>query len=126
FDNRPVCNNTGLFSDGLSNTILLGEKAFNPAVETPTSWYWDEPFFIGGAKGAPRGGVRPPPARPGHAAPNNSNNGPPPPPRGGARAGGGARPAGGGGGGGRAAGTPPPAVHNALLPPDGREAVSPP
>jgi prepilin-type processing-associated H-X9-DG protein len=56
FDNRPVCNSMSLFSDGLSNTALLGEKAFNPAVERPESWYWDEPFFLGGSKGTSRGG----------------------------------------------------------------------
>lgn len=56
FDNRPNCRAMNRFPDGLSNTILLGEKAFNPAVETPTSWYWDEPFFLGGSKGTSRGG----------------------------------------------------------------------
>jgi prepilin-type N-terminal cleavage/methylation domain-containing protein len=56
FDNRPVCRRMASFTDGLSNTILLGEKAFNPAVEQPQSWYWDEPFFLGGSKGTSRGG----------------------------------------------------------------------
>src|SRR5205823_4807078 len=45
FDNRPVCRPMSGFPDGLSNTILVGEKAFNPEVEQPQSWYWDEPFF---------------------------------------------------------------------------------
>jgi hypothetical protein len=57
FDNRPVCRRAASFSDGLSNTILAGEKAFNPAVEPPQSWYWDEPFFLGGSKGTSRAGV---------------------------------------------------------------------
>jgi prepilin-type N-terminal cleavage/methylation domain-containing protein len=57
FDNRPVVRRTAFFTDGLSNTILVGEKAFNPAVETPQSWYWDEPFFLGGSKGTSRGGL---------------------------------------------------------------------
>jgi prepilin-type N-terminal cleavage/methylation domain-containing protein len=56
FDNRPTVRSMAAFTDGMSNTILVGEKAFNPAVETPTSWYWDEPYFIGGSKGTSRGG----------------------------------------------------------------------
>ncbi len=57
FSNRPVCREPFTFSDGLSNTILIGEKAFNPRVETLHSWYWDEPFFLGGSKGTSRGGT---------------------------------------------------------------------
>jgi len=57
FDNRPRCPQTIDFVDGLSTTIMIGEKAFNPAVETATSWYWDEPYFIGGSKGTSRGGL---------------------------------------------------------------------
>ena len=57
FDNRPECRNMASISDGLSNTILIGEKAFNPQVELPQSWYWDEPFFLGGSKGTLRGGL---------------------------------------------------------------------
>src|SRR5439155_25982425 len=29
FDNRPVCNDMNFVRDGLSNTIFVGEKAFN-------------------------------------------------------------------------------------------------
>jgi hypothetical protein len=57
FSNRPDCPNIAGITDGLSNTILIGEKAFNPRVEQPTSWYWDEPFFLGGSKGTARGGL---------------------------------------------------------------------
>jgi hypothetical protein len=28
FDNRPVCHSMHEFTDGLSNTLLVGEKAF--------------------------------------------------------------------------------------------------
>ncbi|HKI37077.1 MAG TPA: DUF1559 domain-containing protein [Gemmataceae bacterium] len=57
FDNRPLCYSMKRFKDGLSNTILVGEKAFDPSVQTPQSWYWDEPFFLGGSKGTSRGGL---------------------------------------------------------------------
>jgi prepilin-type N-terminal cleavage/methylation domain-containing protein/prepilin-type processing-associated H-X9-DG protein len=57
FDNRPACRGMATFTDGLSNTILVGEKAFNPRVEQAQSWYWDEPFFLGGSKGTSRGGM---------------------------------------------------------------------
>jgi prepilin-type N-terminal cleavage/methylation domain-containing protein/prepilin-type processing-associated H-X9-DG protein len=57
FDNRPNCRDPLTVSDGLSNTIFAGEKAFNPRVEAAQSWYWDEPFFLGGSKGTSRGGL---------------------------------------------------------------------
>jgi prepilin-type processing-associated H-X9-DG protein len=44
-------------TDGTSNTILAGEKAFDPGVQTPTSWYWDEPFFLGGSGSTARAGL---------------------------------------------------------------------
>jgi prepilin-type N-terminal cleavage/methylation domain-containing protein/prepilin-type processing-associated H-X9-DG protein len=54
FDNRPVCHPRARFIDGLSNTILVGEKAYDKLAQGP-SWYWDEPYFIGGSKGTSRG-----------------------------------------------------------------------
>ena len=57
FANRPLCYSMAKFTDGLSNTILVGEKAFDPSVQTPESWYWDEPFFLGGSHGTLRGGL---------------------------------------------------------------------
>jgi hypothetical protein len=43
--------------DGLSNTILIGEKAYDPFVQTSSSWYWDEPVWIGGSNGTVRHGL---------------------------------------------------------------------
>ena len=43
-------------SDGLSQTLFIGEKALDPTIQTPTSWYWDEPVWMGGSKGTARGG----------------------------------------------------------------------
>jgi hypothetical protein len=65
FDNRPLCHSMTLFTDGLSNTVLVGEKAFDPQVSNPHNWYWDEPFFLGGSKGTGRSGLGVLPARPG-------------------------------------------------------------
>jgi prepilin-type N-terminal cleavage/methylation domain-containing protein len=53
FANRPVCRSMGSITDGLSSTILVGEKAYDPDCER-LSWYWDEPFFLGGSKGTSR------------------------------------------------------------------------
>jgi len=44
-------------TDGLSNTILLGEKAIDFDVHIPSSWYWDEPIFSGGSRGTARKGL---------------------------------------------------------------------
>ena len=56
FNNRPNCMTHAAITDGLSTTIFAGEKAFNPTVQTLHSWYWDEPFFLGGSRGTTRGG----------------------------------------------------------------------
>jgi len=51
---RPNVTDVTRVSDGLSNTILLGEKAFDTAIQKSTSWYYDEPIFSGGSEGTVR------------------------------------------------------------------------
>ncbi len=65
FDNRPTCSAMNRFTDGLSSTVLVGEKAFDATVQRPDNWYWDEPYFLGGSKGSSRGGLGLVPDRPG-------------------------------------------------------------
>ncbi len=54
--NRPRCLRLAAFSDGTSSTVLVGEKAMHPKNYTTGTWYWDEPFFTGGAGGTQREG----------------------------------------------------------------------
>ncbi len=56
--NRPICMSLSGFSDGTSNTILVGEKAMDPANYNTGTWFWDEPFFVGGAGGTARNGTQ--------------------------------------------------------------------
>ena len=49
----PTATARPAFTDGLSNTILVGEKAYDIAVQED-SWYYDESFFLGGSKGTSR------------------------------------------------------------------------
>jgi prepilin-type N-terminal cleavage/methylation domain-containing protein len=44
-------------TDGLSNTILVGEKAVDTSAIAAGSWYWDEPIILGGAGGTARCGL---------------------------------------------------------------------
>jgi hypothetical protein len=60
----PLCYSTSRFKDGLSNTVLVGEKAFDPIVQPP-SWYYDESFFLGGSKGTSRNALALQPDGPG-------------------------------------------------------------
>jgi prepilin-type N-terminal cleavage/methylation domain-containing protein/prepilin-type processing-associated H-X9-DG protein len=64
FDNRPIVHAMNRFTDGLSNTVLAGEKAYDRMAQGP-SWYWDEPFFLGGSKGTARNGLGLVPDKPG-------------------------------------------------------------
>jgi prepilin-type N-terminal cleavage/methylation domain-containing protein/prepilin-type processing-associated H-X9-DG protein len=43
-------------TDGASHTLLAGEKAIDPNVYAVGSWYWDEPFFLGGSYSTSRKG----------------------------------------------------------------------
>lgn len=56
--NRPYATSFAEITDGLSSTIVLGEKSFDPAVHTASTWYWDEPIWIGGSKGSARSGLQ--------------------------------------------------------------------
>jgi prepilin-type processing-associated H-X9-DG protein len=52
------CLAIGAITDGTAHTILAGEKAVDPLVQQPYSWYWDESFFVGGSRGTTRKGVQ--------------------------------------------------------------------
>jgi prepilin-type N-terminal cleavage/methylation domain-containing protein len=43
-------------TDGSSNTIFFGEKAMAAAAVSAGSWYWDEPYILGGTGGTGRCG----------------------------------------------------------------------
>jgi prepilin-type N-terminal cleavage/methylation domain-containing protein len=55
--NRPRVLSLRFITDGASNTILVGEKAMDRDNYSTGTWFWDEPFFIGGAGGTERGGT---------------------------------------------------------------------
>jgi prepilin-type N-terminal cleavage/methylation domain-containing protein len=44
-------------TDGVSNTILVGEKALDLTAMASGSWYWDEPIVVGGSGGTARCGL---------------------------------------------------------------------
>jgi prepilin-type processing-associated H-X9-DG protein len=60
------------FSDGMSNTIIVGEKALAYQAYNSGSWYWDEPIFMGGSGGTSRG--VPPFVSPAKISPPNFNS----------------------------------------------------
>jgi prepilin-type N-terminal cleavage/methylation domain-containing protein/prepilin-type processing-associated H-X9-DG protein len=53
---RPRCLRLAELTDGTSQTALAGEKAMDPENYRSGTWFWDEPFFIGGAGGTAREG----------------------------------------------------------------------
>jgi hypothetical protein len=57
FPDRPVCWNLTHITDGTSNTILVGEKAMDTSLYLTGTWFWDEPFFVGGSGGTARWGT---------------------------------------------------------------------
>ncbi|WDQ19394.1 DUF1559 family PulG-like putative transporter [Rhodopirellula sp. P2] len=54
FDRRPQLRRMSDFSGGLSQVVLIGEKAFNPLVQSDSSWLYDESFYLGGSDGTVR------------------------------------------------------------------------
>ncbi len=54
--NRPRCLSLAQLTDGTSHTALVGEKAMDPANYLTGTWFWDEPFFLGGSGGTQRDG----------------------------------------------------------------------
>ena len=55
---RPALRDITKISDGLSNTILVGEKAVDLKYALTGSWYWDEPYFLGGSDSTARKGKK--------------------------------------------------------------------
>jgi prepilin-type N-terminal cleavage/methylation domain-containing protein/prepilin-type processing-associated H-X9-DG protein len=55
--NRPRCVRLAQLTDGTSQTVLLGEKSMNPSNYSTGTWFWDEPFFLGGSQGTQRKGT---------------------------------------------------------------------
>jgi prepilin-type processing-associated H-X9-DG protein len=53
---RPLVTSFGQITDGLSRTLMIGEKALNPQLYDSGSWYYDEPFFLGHTRGMIRNG----------------------------------------------------------------------
>jgi prepilin-type N-terminal cleavage/methylation domain-containing protein/prepilin-type processing-associated H-X9-DG protein len=56
--NRPMCMRLADMQDGTSTTILAGEKALDMDNYYTGSWFWDEPFFLGGSGGTQRYGPK--------------------------------------------------------------------
>ncbi|WP_168567235.1 DUF1559 family PulG-like putative transporter [Crateriforma spongiae] len=54
---RPIARRLSYVQDGNSNTILVAEKAYHPLIQTATSWWHDEPPWLGGSHGTARSGA---------------------------------------------------------------------
>jgi prepilin-type processing-associated H-X9-DG protein len=57
FPARPNCVRFAQITDGTSSTLLVGEKVMDPASYVSGSWYWDEPYFLGGSDNSARHGL---------------------------------------------------------------------
>lgn len=56
FPARPKNQRRSAITDGFSQTILVGEKALDANYYTTGTWYWDEPYFLGGSDSTSRKG----------------------------------------------------------------------
>lgn len=57
--NRPNCFSISAIQDGTSQTLMVSEKPMHPRDYASGTWYWDEPFFVGGSAGTQRGLAQP-------------------------------------------------------------------
>ncbi len=55
--NLGTSNSFVNITDGTSHTLLVGEKAMQTVLYTTGTWYYDEPFVLGGANGSHRTGT---------------------------------------------------------------------
>ncbi len=58
FPKRPETRGIAFITDGTSNTLLVGEKAVDLNYALTGSWYWDEPYFLGGSDSTTRKGTK--------------------------------------------------------------------
>ncbi len=56
--NRPNVTRLADITDGTSHTLLAAEKSMDPKNYLTGTWYFDEPFFSGGAAGTARFGTK--------------------------------------------------------------------
>ncbi len=56
-NNRPAVMSIAQITDGTSNTILAGEKSMDPRDYESGTWWYDEPYVLGGSDGSHREGT---------------------------------------------------------------------
>jgi prepilin-type processing-associated H-X9-DG protein len=71
FPDRPRSVRLIEITDGSSNTLLAGEKSLDPRAYASGSWYWDEPYFLGGTDSHARRGLAVLADAPGVTVPQN-------------------------------------------------------